>query len=78
MQRMRFLSFLLNKQRKEREEKSTIIRYILLALGVFAALFLVGGVVAAFVIFKDLPNIGDLDKDLAVSTVIHDRNGNEL
>lgn len=75
---MRFLSFLLQKKRKEREEQTSIVRYILLGLGGFAALCLFGGVVAAFVIFQDLPDIGDLNRDLAVSTVILDRDGNEL
>lgn len=75
---MRFLPFLLEKKRKEREEKSLIIRYLLIALGVFAVVCLVGGGVLAYFIFDDLPDIGDLNKDLAASTVIQDRNGNEL
>lgn len=75
---MRFLPFLMTKKRKEREEKSKLLRYILLALGAFAVLVLVAGGVGAYIVLKDLPDIGDLDKDLAVSTVIQDRNGNEL
>lgn len=76
--RMRFLPFLMSQKRKEREEKSKVVRYILIGLGIFAALMLVGGGILAFIVFQDLPDLGDLDKNLAESTVILDRNGNEL
>lgn len=75
---MQFLSFLMSKKRKEREEKSKVVRILLLSLAGFAGVVLLFGVIGAFLLLKDLPDIGDLDKVLAESTVILDREGNEL
>jgi len=68
----------MSKKRKEREEKTKFVRFLLIGFAAVAGLTLVAGSVLAFMLLKDLPDIGDLDKVLAESTVILDREGNEL
>lgn len=67
------------KSAKEEASKAKkIVTTVLLVILIPTVLTALGGSIYLFVLFQSLPEIGDLEKSIAESTVLLDRNGNEI
>ncbi len=67
------------KSAKEEASKAKkIVTAVLLAILIPTVLVALGGSIYLFILFQGLPDIGDLENSISESTVLLDRNGNEL